>query len=38
MARALIGASVGDEVKVQTPAGTDRVEVLAVSYPFPGPA
>ena len=38
MARALIGASVGDEVKVQTPAGTDRVEVLAVSYPVPGPA
>jgi transcription elongation factor GreB len=38
MARALIGASVGDEVKVQTPAGMDRVEVLAVSYPVPGPA
>jgi transcription elongation factor GreB len=35
MARALIGASVGDEVKVQTPAGTDRVEVLAVHYPAP---
>jgi transcription elongation factor GreB len=38
MARALIGASVGDEVKVQTPAGMDRVEVLAVRYPTPGPA
>jgi transcription elongation factor GreB len=38
MARALIGASVGDEVKVQTPAGTGRVEVLAVHYPAPRPA
>lgn len=33
MARALLGARVGDEVRVQTPAGVDLVEVLAVSYP-----
>lgn len=33
MARALLGARVGDEVRVQTPAGVDVVEVLAVSYP-----
>ena len=36
MARALLGARVGDEVRVQTPAGVDEVEVLAVSYPGPG--
>ncbi len=36
MARALLGARVGDEVKVQTPAGTDLVEVLTVTYPGPG--
>jgi transcription elongation factor GreB len=36
MARALLGARVGDEVRVQTPAGVDLVEVLAVSYPSPG--
>lgn len=33
MARALLGARVGDEVKVQTPAGADLVEVLSVQYP-----
>ena len=33
MARALLGARVGDEVKVQTPAGVDLVEVLSVQYP-----
>lgn len=33
MARALLGARVGDEVRVQTPAGVDEVEVLLVSYP-----
>lgn len=33
MARALLGARVGDEVRVQTPAGVDEVEVLAVNYP-----
>lgn len=36
MARALLGARVGDEVRVQTPAGVDEVEVLAVSYPSAG--
>ena len=36
MARALLGARVGDEVRVQTPAGADSVEVLAVSYPSAG--
>lgn len=36
MARALLGARVGDEVRVQTPAGVDEVEVLAVSYPRTG--
>jgi transcription elongation factor GreB len=36
MARALLGARVGDEVRVQTPAGVDEVEVLAVSYPRAG--
>lgn len=36
MARALLGARVGDEVRVQTPAGVDSVEVLAVSYPREG--
>ncbi|MFM9916823.1 MAG: transcription elongation factor GreB [Rhizobacter sp.] len=34
MARALLGARVGDEVKVQTPAGLDVVEILAVTYPL----
>lgn len=33
MARALLGARVGDEVRVQTPVGVDEVEVLSVSYP-----
>lgn len=33
MARALLGAHVGDEVRVQTPVGVDLVEVLAVRYP-----
>ncbi len=36
MARALLGARVGDEVRVQTPAGVDLVEVLVVSYPSAG--
>jgi transcription elongation factor GreB len=38
MARALLGARVGDELKVQTPAGVDLVEVLAVTYPGAGAA
>ena len=36
MARAVLGARVGEEVRVQTPAGVDSVEVLAVSYPSAG--
>jgi transcription elongation factor GreB len=35
IARALLKAREGDEVRVQTPAGVDTVEVLAVSYPPP---
>lgn len=33
MARALLKAREGDEVLLQTPAGTRRLEVLSVSYP-----
>lgn len=33
VARALMKARVGDEVKVHTPAGEDHLEVLAISYP-----
>lgn len=33
IARALLGARVGDEVRVQTPAGVDMLEVLQVQYP-----
>jgi len=33
VARALMKARVGDEVKVQTPAGEDHLEVLAIRYP-----
>ncbi|MEI6382165.1 MAG: transcription elongation factor GreB [Betaproteobacteria bacterium] len=35
IARALIKSSVGDVVKLQTPAGIQEVEVLNVSYPPP---
>ena len=35
MARALLKARVGDELKVVTPRGLETVEVLAVSYPAP---
>jgi transcription elongation factor GreB len=35
IARALLKAREGDEVRVQTPAGVDTVEVLAVRYPPP---
>ena len=35
IARALLKARVGDEVRLQTPAGPDLIEVLAVSYPAP---
>lgn len=33
MARALLKSRVGDEVQLMTPGGTERVEVLAVTYP-----
>jgi len=35
IARALLKAKVGDELKVVTPRGLETVEVLAVSYPAP---
>ena len=35
IARALLKARVGDEVKLVTPGGLEKVEVLAVSYPAP---
>jgi transcription elongation factor GreB len=38
IARALLKAREGDEVKLQTPGGVEVLEVLAVSYPGPGPA
>ncbi len=38
IARALIKAREGDVVKLQTPAGLQEVEVLAVKYPAPDPA
>jgi transcription elongation factor GreB len=33
VARALMRAQVGDTVEVRTPAGIDRLEVLAIAYP-----
>ena len=36
IARALLKARVGDEVKLMTPGGQEKVEVLAVDYPAPG--
>lgn len=33
IARALLGTRVGDEIRVQTPAGVDMLEVLQVQYP-----
>ena len=33
IARALLGTRVGDEIRVQTPAGVDTIEVLQVQYP-----
>jgi transcription elongation factor GreB len=38
IARALLKARVGDEVKLQTPGGLDTLEVLEVSYPQPAAA
>jgi transcription elongation factor GreB len=35
IARALLKARVGDEVKLQTPGGLDTIEVLEVRYPEP---
>jgi transcription elongation factor GreB len=35
IARALLKARVGDEVKLQTPGGLDTLEVLEVRYPAP---
>jgi transcription elongation factor GreB len=35
IARALIRAREGDEVKLQTPAGTQVIEILKVEYPKP---
>jgi transcription elongation factor GreB len=37
IARALLKARVGDEVTLVTPKGPQRIEVLAVCYPAPGP-
>lgn len=37
VARALIKARVGDELRLHTPAGWQTLEVLAVSYPEPSP-
>ncbi len=36
IARALLKARVGDEVKLQTPGGVELLEVIAVRYPEPG--
>jgi len=35
IAKALIKARAGDEVKLQTPAGTQLIEILKVEYPSP---
>ena len=37
VARALLKSREGDEVVVQTPAGPQRLEVVAVNYPAPAP-
>jgi len=37
IARALLKAREGDEVKLQTPGGAETLEVVAVRYPRPGP-
>jgi transcription elongation factor GreB len=36
VARALLKARVGDEVKLVTPLGVQQIEVLGVAYPVPG--
>ena len=38
IARALLKAHEGDEVSLVTPAGTERIEILRVTYPAPAPA
>ena len=35
IARALLKARLGDEVRLQTPLGLEHLEVLAVCYPEP---
>ncbi len=35
VARALLGASVGDVVKLRTPGGAEELEVLSIRYPDP---
>jgi transcription elongation factor GreB len=35
VARALLKARVGDEVRVATPGGSETIEVVAVEYPAP---
>ena len=37
IARALLKAREGDEVKLATPAGVETIEMLRVDYPRPGP-
>src|SRR3712207_7611 len=36
VARALLGAAVGDLVKLRTPGGAEELEVLSIRYPDPG--
>ena len=38
IARTLLKARVGDELRLQTPLGVETIEVLAVRYPKPGDA
>jgi transcription elongation factor GreB len=38
IARALVKAKIGDVVPLQTPAGTEQIEILDVHYPSPGGA
>ena len=38
VARALLGASVGDLVKLRTPGGAEELEVVSIRYPDPAAA
>jgi transcription elongation factor GreB len=38
VARALLGARVGDTRKLRTPAGAEEIEVVGIRYPAPGAA